>query len=563
MIFDKTDEFAERINNNISQSTIQIKKISNPIDSNALNDSNHYLCPLCHTFPKLILKENKKVEIHCIDIKGSEMDLNNFMEYMLTKGDINKYALSDYIGYCFDCQKDFEEIHSNEHKNHNIKYFKDIYEPKLNFIRNKLNIPDSKKEVSISESESFISGNSKNKIDSTIKYEIGKDNEYVKKEKQNYLDNLYINNPFGKLIQIIIQDSELYPNYIHYENIKNIFYYLSDQLKIEYYNYNYENQSSDIRIFGENFVENNDQNFILIIDGKEENLKEKIKVEGPNKTLEIKLIKVNEPTDLSGMFYKCDCLTEINIINTWNTSNVTSMSGMFYGCKVLKKLPDISEWETNAITDLSSMFEGCEILEFLPDLSKWNVENVKNMSNMFCGCESLHHLPDLSKWKTYKLKTISSIFQNCKNLISLGGLVYWNTSQITDMSYAFQNCLSLTDLGDISKDISEWKTENVTSFSNMFAECKSLIKLPDLSKWETQNAKEMNYMFSNCNKLETIPDISKWNVEHVISMNNMFENCSSLKIIPDISNWKKNKDLDTNFMFRGCNSLKEKPNLYN
>ena len=54
----------------------------------------------------------------------------------------------------------------------------------MNFNRNKLNIPDSKKEVSKSESESFISANSKNKIGSTIKYEIGKVNELIKNENK-------------------------------------------------------------------------------------------------------------------------------------------------------------------------------------------------------------------------------------------------------------------------------------------------------------------------------------------------------------------------------------------
>jgi len=57
MIIDKTDEFAEKINNNTSLSTIQIKKTSKQIDSNISKNLKHYLCPLCNTFPKLILKK--------------------------------------------------------------------------------------------------------------------------------------------------------------------------------------------------------------------------------------------------------------------------------------------------------------------------------------------------------------------------------------------------------------------------------------------------------------------------------------------------------------------------
>ena len=177
---------------------------------------------------------------------------------------------------------------------------------------------------------------------------------------------------------MIIQDIKLYPSYSHYENIENIFYYLSDQMEIEYHSYG--NQSSEIKIFGKTFVKNNAKNFILFIDEKEEELKEKIKVKGYNETFKIKLIKINEVNDLSCMFYNCDCLYKIYIINKWDTSNMTTMKGMFYGCTALESLLDLSEWVTNKVTDLGSMFEGCEILESLPDISNLNVENVINMS---------------------------------------------------------------------------------------------------------------------------------------------------------------------------------------
>ena len=543
---------------NTLPSAIPIKKISEPISSNFGIDFWHYLCPLCHTFPKLILKENKKVCISCKEIKDVEMELNDYMKYRITNHNINEYASSapnnKYIGYCFDCKINFSNNHSNEHKTHFTKLFKDM----LNFIRNKLKIPDNNDEIL--KTEELISSTQTSKSGNTNIYENDKDNKMrlINKEQKNTIDNLYPNNSIGNLISIIIQDFELYPNYSHYENIKNIFYYLSDQMEIEYHNF--ENGSLDIRIFGENFVKNNANNFVFFIDGKEEKLKEKITVKGPNETLKIKLIKINETNDLSEMFNKCDCLSRIIINNNkWDTSNVTTMSGMFYGCKALEFLPDISKWKTNKITDLSSMFEGCETLESFSNISNWNVDNVKNMSNMFCGCESLEHLPDFSEWSTNNLENIDSIFQNCKNLNSLEGLEKWDMSKVINMSYVFKDCLSITKL----KDISIWNTKKVTSFSYMFADCKSLTSLPDLSKWNTQNVKKMNYMFSNCIKLTSLPNISTWNVKNVISMSNMLENCSSLKSIPDISKWQKNKDLDTSSMFIGCDSLKEIPNLNN
>ena len=558
MISERDDGIREKMENMDkieSLSNIPRNKISYiAISSNALSIVRHYLCPLCHTFPKLILMENGKVRVYCKEIKGLEFYYKDYIEYYLSegdiKGDIKEFDLSDskkrYIGYCFDCKKNFPENLSNKHKNHNFKNFEDL----VNFIKNKLNIPEIEEEYS--KGGTHISSDEKNNISITFRFNDNK----IKTVKYD-IDYLYKKDIFLYLILIIIQDFELYPNYIHYENIKNIFYYLSDQMEIEYHNY--VNGNLDIRIFGESFVKNNANNFILFIDGKEEKLKEIIKVKGPNETLKIKLIKINETTDLSNMFCKCDCLSKININKGWNTSNVTTMSGMFSGCKALESVPDISKWETNKVTDLSSMFEECEIIESLADISNWNVENVKSMKGMFNGCSSLEGLPNLSKWKTNNLENIDSIFQNCKDLNSLEGLKNWDISKVTNMSYAFQNCWSLTDLEDISK----WNTKNVTSFSNMFADCKSLISLPDLSNWETKKVKKMNYMFSNCTKLESLPDISKWNVQNVISMNNMFENCSSLKSCPDILKWRKNKDLDTSYMFIGCNSLIEIPNFNN
>jgi len=535
---------------------ITIPKTSQSAESNNIL-TKHYLCPNCHIFPKLNFKDNDKVIISCKDFEGKEMNLKTYLEFKTTKDNIQQTVSSESnskcIGYCFDCKKNFYENSLDEHKEHAFKNYNDM----INFIKKKLNLPEIEKGET--KSKPYSSFTDKSNEINEYKLEVKKENANLIKNIDNNsnLDNYYSDNPFEELINIIIDDLDLYIDNTHYENIKTIFYYLSDKLEIKYFNYT--NQSLDIRIFGKNFLENNINNFILFIDGEEEKLREIVKIKDPKEKLKIKLIKINEPTDLSEMFYGCDCLSKINIINTWNNSNVTTMSEMFYGCKALKALPDMSELVTNKVTDLSSMFEECEILENLSGISKWNVENVISMRDMFKGCESLENLPDLSKWKTSKLKTINSMFQNCKILTSLKGLEKWNTSQITDMSYVFQNCLSLTDLGDISN----WNTEKVISFSNMFAECESLTRLPDLSKWNTQNIKKMNYMFSNCVKLESLPDISKWKVEKVIDMNSMFENCSSLKSFPDISNWKLNPNLDKIFMFKGCDLINQIPNFNN
>ena len=60
---------------------------------------------------------------------------------------------------------------------------------------------------------------------------------------------------------------------------------------------------------------------------------------------------------MSGMFYGCSSLKELNL-NNFNTNNVTDMSYMFYGCSSLKEL-NLNNFITNNVTDVSYMFVGC------------------------------------------------------------------------------------------------------------------------------------------------------------------------------------------------------------
>jgi len=534
-----------------------ITSIKNSSTSNKISDviiNVHYLCPNCHSFPLIIFKKNKKLIIKCEDCEeGTEFTIDNYMKYKITKDELQDFKKckqnEKYIGYCFGCLLFFCENNSKGHEGHNIKNFNDI----INFIKKRLKIPDIVQVKGGTNLEVHNVTSEKNEMGGTIKFE-EKNGELFQKKNNDNIDSQYSNDPFEDLIKMIINDEKNYDNNTHYKNIKNYFYYLCDQMEIEYHNF--ENKKLEFRIFGKNFVENNKNNFILFIDGKEEKLKETYKVKEENTKLNIKLIKINEPTDLSEMFYECDCLSKIKKINKWETSNVESITGMFKGCKALVELPDISEFVTDKITDLSSIFEGCEILENIPGISNWDVNNVNHLENLFNGCHLLEKL-DLSEWKPSKLVSMESMFQYCYNLNNLEGLENFDTSQVTNMSKVFYKCEDLNEI----KGISDWNTQKVESFSDMFYFCNSLKKLPDLSKWKTQNAKFINYMFSNCHELEEIPDISNWNVEKVTEMNSMFEKCSSLKSFPDISKWKINPKADTSYMFKGCRKLKGEPLL--
>ena len=165
--------------------------------------------------------------------------------------------------------------------------------------------------------------------------------------------------------------------------------------------YNIDLNKSKIRIFGEAFVKNNNNNCIFIYDNKGYPLEEFFdteKIINKNDELVIKLKRTGEMTNLSDMFNNCESLKSLPDICNFNTSNIINMSGMFRGCTSLCEMSDISKWDTSNVKDMSEMFHSCISLKKLPDISKWNVSNVSNMSWMFYKCNSLESLPDISKW---------------------------------------------------------------------------------------------------------------------------------------------------------------------
>ena len=331
--------------------------------------------------------------------------------------------------------------------------------------------------------------------------------------------------------------------------------------------------SKDIRIFGDEFVENNKDKCKIIINGNEFELVTHININkkqlNNNKIFEIKLKGIKQITNASSMFdYVLDDETplfSLPDISKWNTLNVTDMSNMFRNCQSLLSLPDISKWNTQNVTDMSNMF-GCILLTSIPDISNWNTQNVKNMSFLF-GCFNLLSLPDISKWNTQNVTNMNNLFSYCKSLSSLPDISKWNTQNVIDMNAMFKDCSSLITLPDISK----WNTQNVTTMGDscsscscregMFINCSSLIFLPDISKWNTENVTDMSYMFSGCKSLSSLPDISKWNTKNVKSFRGMFDGCSSLSSLPDISKWDTQKVVTIERMFYNCSSLTSLPDI--
>jgi DNA polymerase III epsilon subunit-like protein len=76
----------------------------------------------------------------------------------------------------------------------------------------------------------------------------------------------------------------------------------------------YKVNNGEIKLFGNDFVKNNKNNCKLIIDGKEQELKEfyKFSLFGEKKSiLEIKLKNITKITNMSNIFSKCSSLLKI------------------------------------------------------------------------------------------------------------------------------------------------------------------------------------------------------------------------------------------------------------
>ena len=271
---------------------------------------------------------------------------------------------------------------------------------------------------------------------------------------------------------------------LNYFNTNIIFKNSNKIIKMNEINIKYliKKNEEGIKLFGEEFVNNNKENCVLTFNNKDYELCDYIKYDeykiNKNEGIfEVVLKEKKKITNMSHMFCDCESLKCISNIDNWDTQNVTNMSSMFMLCNSLCSLPDTLDWNTSKVTDISYMFSTCKKLTEIPNISKWDISNVNNAKGMFKRCESLKLLPDISNW---------------------------NTSNITDMSEMFCGCVSLTKLPDISK----WETKNVKKMREMFFHCDKLTFLP-ISNWNTINLTDRYHMFDECKSLVSLPNFYK------------------------------------------------------
>ena len=238
-----------------------------------------------------------------------------------------------------------------------------------------------------------------------------------------------------KIIDIIEPDNEELNRKAKDNNVTNN--KASDEITLIYKKIDNENK---IRIFGKEFVENNGNKCKIIYKGKNYKLEQYFEIPNGEDTLEIKLVGLNDVTNLSYMFSNCEALKSIPDISNLKVDKVTNISHLFSYCESLESLPDISLWNTSNITDMSDLFSNCILIESLPDISMWDTSNVTNMSYMLFNCESLSSLPDISLWKTNKVTNMSYLFFNCKSLSSTPNISLWSINKVINTNGMFYGC---------------------------------------------------------------------------------------------------------------------------
>ena len=206
-----------------------------------------------------------------------------------------------------------------------------------------------------------------------IYYKINEDiiNNYDDNNKNRNYETIYYLNQFqnNNYIDELNQITECNSIKDKFNNIFNLY----SKMNIDEINIIYKAKEKEIKLFDEDFVKNNKNNCRLIINGKEQDLKEKYTFglfSTKKEVLEIKLKGITNITNMSGMFNGCSSLSSLPDISKWNTSNVTNMSGMFYGCSSLSSLPDISKWNTSNVTDMRNMFDRCKDSLNIPEKFK-------------------------------------------------------------------------------------------------------------------------------------------------------------------------------------------------
>jgi surface protein len=159
-------------------------------------------------------------------------------------------------------------------------------------------------------------------------------------------------------------------NFMNEKNDNKFSFLEKDKSKLKRLSMLYKNNNNDkkIRIFGKEFVKNNESNCHLIINNERINkLCEFIEYKNMEnmKNMKITLIEIKTITDMSYMFSECSSLVSLAEMDNFNLINVNNIRNMFNKCISLVSLDIISNWNISNINDMSGLFKDCSSLKSL------------------------------------------------------------------------------------------------------------------------------------------------------------------------------------------------------
>ena len=387
-------------------------KIKNKFDS---YNKEMYICNICkmNLCPLCKQKHDKKHKIIKYEDKYYICDKHN----------------KEYYSYCHSCKQDLCVLCSKNHEFHPIiPYNKAIpenidfdilkcdidlifnsFKTKIMMIIDRLNNLIKNYEIYFN----MIKNNLDNYDVNCLNYNICDNINYIANSLQGKVLNNKLNNDLMSLLK-----EKNYNNFI--PKILNIYNEVNKN-EIDLI-YNITKDHDIIKIFGENFVENNKDLCKIIHENTQYDLNEYFECVNYNSdTLKIKLKGINNVSNLESMFEECSELSCLSDFSNFDTTYAINMRYLFSGCE-FEQLPDISKFNTSNVINMDEMFSSCALLKTLPDISNWNTSKVAQMGGMFKDCLCLTSLPDISKWDiTYaiKMKKTSDMFLNCPESLNI------------------------------------------------------------------------------------------------------------------------------------------------
>ena len=584
------------------------------------NDYNykHYFCAGCHKFPFIkFCKDRKKIRFTCSCFNNKKIPIEELFKINSNKDNLpilfsenNSYINIENELLCKKHNKKFKCFSKLFLNN----YCEDCDQFKINIYDNDIIRFDDIK-IEEKKIEELIEKINDNKVISEKISEEASHNN-IKLSKNN--DNIDVNlseeeeKRFKKLIFIIIDDYQSYPNFSHYFNIKNLLYFFkiedkpidekgnlddnlfekNEPIIIEYIN----NISNKTKLFSKIFVKNNKTKFKIEIEGTILDLIEdyEFKTKEKNVTVKLYLKKTVSEINMFKMFSNCTNLIYVNGIS--KLRKIININKIFYNCIHLSSIPDLKDWKIGKNNGYL-MFFNCISFIFFPYEKELNLNKIDEgflgiliskylkynkeiiISNIYEDKEGFINLfknrikiEDKNKeimildGKDDEKELIACFNYDKKGVEDELKILYINGNKVgNEIKIKLRIINKIKDMDGIIErkelELTNWNISNVKNLSRLFYNCESLSSLPDISKWNTNNVTDISFLFYGCKFLSSLPDLSKWNTNKVTNMKALFKECESLTSLPDISKWNTNNVIDISFLFYGCKSLSSLPDI--